>query len=348
MERLTLRAVGRHCGIKLPKAPGKTFCPFRKHKRRDKTFRTFQSRSGTELWKCWSCDEPNVGDAIAFYAKLNSLDRRTAFVELRSHFEIPTRRQSKAGPQARRSTVIPLAGADRGPFAELDYQRWSRWRKQSNGLVSRFGDLRGLEPSLLLEHDVIELGSGAVGFGYRDPESMMPCRVKVRALDRKAFWVEPKTDEYGRRARSPLYLAHDLRPVGHAVIITEGEIDALSLRQAGLRDVVSLPDGHASADRVDLTPLEPYEVWYAATDDDGPGAQAAGMLTCRATAGQLVVRVKWKRLVAEGDQEQFESYKDANDALRAGFTTEDFERCLKVAAEQYSGSPMAMPRRDDD
>ena len=64
MRKLAVAEVGRLLGLELPGPGGKARCPFRDHRRKDKTFRVFKSkRTGDELWKCWSCDSPeNIGE----------------------------------------------------------------------------------------------------------------------------------------------------------------------------------------------------------------------------------------------------------------------------------------------
>jgi hypothetical protein len=345
---ITLRDVAQLCAIELPKPPAKCYCPIRKHKRRDKTFRIYEY-NGTQFWKCWSCDKPDQsGDPIKLYGLLTGQSYKEAAEDLRGRgYELPDRdgRYQRQQPVERhrvrpKHKTVPLDGP-RGQFVRLDASRWQQLRRGTNGLVARFAAERGLDPDLLLAHDVVQVGDDAVGFGYRDPDTMLVCRVKVRCVSRKNFWIEPKG-----KALAPLYLVHQFAshlPDGNeSVVIVEGEPDALALRQAGYSRVVSLPDGAQSAGRVDLLPLRWYRSWFIATDDDADGNEAWMALRERAWSNSITpLRVKWGRLSAD---EEVERYKDANDALRAGFGREEFDRCLQIAVRDFGVEQHPLPR----
>lgn len=354
---MTIAEVGRLLGLKLPVAGKKGYCPFRKHKRKDKTFRVFKSKqTGDEIYKCWSCDPPgNVGDAIAMFAQLENIDRRAAFHELqRLDFAVPSHREpvsSRSSHSSRREPVVPMYGSHDGPFLELDMKDWRRWKKLSNGLLLAFAEQRRLSSQLLRKLDVVEVERRCIGFGYRHPDTLLPCRVKVRNIDKKMFWIEPRGDD-DRKACAPLYLAHDLerdltvnsvamysQRGARAVIITEGEVDALTLRQMGYRNVVSLPDGAASANQVDLEPIMSFTHWLVATDADVEGNRAYSELRQRSyQSTNQVGRLRWCRLVGNRrDGEEVQEYKDANEALVAGFERDDFEFCIKRASESFFG-----------
>lgn len=347
MSKLTVRDVGRLCGVQLPSAPGKAKCPIRKHQRDDKTFRVFVSRSGDEIWKCWSCDEPdNVGDAVALYAHLQKLGRKEAWLKLREMgHEVPG--SDRTGTDRRsfvpRVVAPPLAKPKvgvRGVKVErvlpLPQARLETWRALPDDGVREFLESRGFDPSFdFRSFGVIAMPSSCVGFVYVDPMTGSPCRVKVRGTRDKKFWNEPRPDpnQPGAKALAPLWLSDRLKldvAASEALIITEGELDALALVSLGIPNVVSLPDGSESALTVSLEPLcGIFRTWYVAVDADEPGERAWRHLRDRARAsGAEPVRITWARM--EGDE--VERFKDANDALKAGFTREDFERCLRVSA----------------
>ena len=211
-----------------------------------------------------------------------------------------------------------------------------RWRTSNTGLVERFAASRGMPDAgpLLRYLGVVEVDSDHVGFTYHDPDTRLPCRVKVRGVSRKSFYVEPRSNpaEPDRKALAPLYLVHRCRPLGLAslepVIITEGEPDALAMIYRRFRNVASLPDGSESVQTADLTPLFGlFNVWLCALDDDEAGHKAFVYLRERARAyGTDAVRVLWRR----EREDDVLSYKDSNDALRAGFDWEAFRHCLDV------------------
>jgi 5S rRNA maturation endonuclease (ribonuclease M5) len=355
MRKLSIRDVGRALGLDLPPVGKKGKCPFRKHKRKDKTFRVFRAKgSGDELWKCWSCDPPdNVGDAIGLYARHENVDRTSAIEALKKQgFEGPTGgrpppyRPSRSSSRPQRPTCdIPVTGTNTGPFLSLDIRRWRAWRSNGSATIEDFARTRRIRSATMREHDVVEVDRDVVGFGYRDPDTLVPCRVKVRPLKRKAFWIEPrcKDPDSDARARSPLYLAHELPLIigpDAAVVIVEGEVDALTIKDIGIQSVVSLPDGDASAGTVNIEPIAAgYRAWLVATDLDDAGHEAYLKLRKRAwPLGIEVARVRWCKLVEQETGEELVQYKDANEARVAGdFSRADFERCFAKATEEAWG-----------
>jgi hypothetical protein len=353
---LTIPEVGRLFGLALPPPKGKAKCPFRKHVRRDKTFRIYFSRlKGEQIWKCWSCDEPdNVGDAIALYARLAGVDRKTAFKRLKDDgFDMPGSSQSgqsaarddadrEAYKKAQQGSAhgIPTHGVPPPRVLPFNVAQWEKWRAYSAGALAKFAELRGMPEAFLREHGMVEIPGGYVGFTYFDPMTRKPCRVKIRSVERGKWWVEPREKDSDASALGPLYLSHTLTKIGgkEPAILVEGEIDALSLLYAGILNVVSLPDGSESSKTADLRPLAGrYSPWLIATDDDVPGEQSFRVLEARARLTPAV-RVKWRRLVIDGGTEDLQSFKDANDALRGGFRQADFLNCLDVAsAGRFSG-----------
>ncbi len=353
---LSIRSVGQLFGLVLPEPGRKSKCPFREHKKRkDATFRVYLSRSNNHpMWKCWSCDPPdNVGDSIALYARLAGCERKDAWKKLKDEgFAVP------GAEKGRRGNGSEDGGADRRAYEQeqkkvgygvlpcgtqpklvlqLDETKWKQWAQLSNGGLKKFASMRKLPVDFLRQHGVIELPGGKhVGFTYFDPKTGAPCRVKVRGIEEKSFFILPRPDrgQPDAKALGPLYLAHDLKPDGGPVVIVEGEIDALTLRYVGIRNVVSLPDGADSAKTVSFEPLlSGFAFRLVATDHDKAGVAAFRTIRARAY-GQDSLRVNWRRMIGVDELEDIESYKDANDALKdGGFTRDNFLTCLKVAAE---------------
>jgi hypothetical protein len=360
---LTIAEVGRLFGLALPEPPGKAKCPFREHRgRKDKTFRVFRSRrTGEPIWKCWSCsdgsdNQEGVGDAIALYARLAGVDRKAAWRRLRDDgFDVPGAqpgldagrsgteerdRQAYASAQREGPHTIPVTGVAPAKIRPIDKARWERWRTFDQGALAKFSKLRGIPEAFLREHGMIELPGGFVGFTYFDPRTGDPCRVKVRGVDKKMYWVEPRPPKRGPDPHDgaaplgPLYLLNELEASQEKqpLIVTEGEIDALTLRFVGLLNVVSLPDGNESAKTVDLSLVyHRFTPWMLAFDDDTPGeASCRQILTARAYSGTDIFPVKLRRMIRTAEGDDIVGYKDANDALRAGFTRDDFVACLNM------------------
>jgi hypothetical protein len=228
----------------------------------------------------------------------------------------------------------------------LDQDQWLAWHEARTGSVDRFAEARGLSGDVLRNHDVVDVGPEWIGFTYFNPETGEPCMVKVRSVEGKKFFLaprppkEPDQPDVNARALMPVYLGHDLRLIPQeavqVVTITEGEVDALTLRSAGLRNVVSLPQGAGSAKHVDLMPLFSFTAWLISTDTDTEGENAANVLRARARSiGVDAIRVRWTRSVSGVLGDEVVIYKDANDMLKDGATPDDFLRCARAALQGY-------------
>jgi hypothetical protein len=289
-----------------------------------------------------------VGDAVALYATLSNVDRKTAWHELRDRgYAVPGAESYRgndefvARPIKRR---VPVRGVDDvREILPFDLGSWRKMAESRLGAVERFASMRGLDAEVLRRCDVVDVADDVVGFGYRDPYTSLPCRVKCRPLYRKTFWIEPRPSEgVEAKALGPLYLAHDLDiqrkrfgQAGPHAVIVEGEVDALTLMSLGFKNVVSLPDGCGSASKVSLEPISPCVLWLVSTDADEEGERAYREIRARGWALSLTVaRVTWKL----GD----ECFKDANDALVGGMRRDDFVACLGGAAEYALGYRVAV------
>jgi len=341
MRDLTIQEVAKLFGRSVAALGARSFCPIRKHKRKDKSFVIFNSSEGKPLWKCHSCDPPNdAGDAIKLYAVMAGIDNRSAWKELKDQgFAVPGATEddsSRRKPMLRRA-LPTIEGRPPSPkkIIQLAEARWEELAALRMGAVEQFAEKRGLIAASLRSLDVVDMGNDAVGFGYRDPSNGSPCRIKARSVDRKSFWIEPRAPKgEDGVALSPLYMAHRLStPKGllSAVTVVEGEVDALTLLSLGIPNVVSLPDGSSSAGAVDLKPLlGKASMVLNAVDSDERGDAASRELYFRSTALALqVARVRW---VKDGVL-----LKDANDALLAGWRREDFLACLQEAASSLRG-----------
>lgn len=155
----------------------------------------------------------------------------------------------------------------------------------------------------------------AVVFRYRDSSGAF-LYDKFRPLgDKKVFWRMPR----GRP--SALYGLADL-PKGDRsrVIIVEGELDLHALRAIGIEAVVSVPDGAGSRLTADLlAPLAEYRHVLIASDADDPGEELA-----RRLRQELGPRRCRRVVFRDGDG----LFKDANDALKTGWTRERFETAI--------------------
>lgn len=131
----------------------------------------------------------------------------------------------------------------------------------------------------------------------------VPVAQKLRFPD-KTFLIT------GDKKALGLYGQHLWRNGGKQVVITEGEIDALSVSQLQQNKwpVVSVPNGAqgaAKAIRKAIEWLEQFEKVVFLFDDDEPGREAAKECAALLTPGKAFIG-------------RIDGFKDANEALQAG------------------------------
>jgi len=128
---------------------------------------------------------------------------------------------------------------------------------------------------------------------------------KLRTKDKKFSVIKAKGDEL------PLFGTHLWRDGGRKIVVTEGEIDALSVSQAqgNKWPVVSLPNGASSAKKAlanQIEWLESFDEVILMFDEDDPGKEAIEKCASLFTPGKLKVAS-----LPEG-------YKDPNELLLDG------------------------------
>jgi len=125
----------------------------------------------------------------------------------------------------------------------------------------------------------------------------------VRYTDEKNFiWI-------GNQRKVQLFGQHLFPSNGKRLVITEGEIDCLTISQSfgNKWPVVSIPSGINSAKKAlkdNLEWVEGYREIVLAFDDDGPGKEAIAECADLFTVGKVKVM-------------QYNGYKDANELLMA-------------------------------
>ncbi len=209
---------------------------------------------------------------------------------------------------------------------------------QAAAVASWLRDSRALPDSEIAGLFAANTRTGtAVVFRYRDASGAF-LYDKFRPLgDKKVFWRTPR----GRS--SALYgLAELAKNDRSRVIVVEGELDLHALRAVGIGAVVSVPDGAGSRLTADLlAPLGDYRDVLIATDADDPGEELA-----RRLRQELGPRRCRRVVFRDGDG----LFKDANDALRAGWTRERFEAAMGLApggASRESGETVMVAGDDE-
>ncbi|HEY0714562.1 MAG TPA: toprim domain-containing protein, partial [Polyangia bacterium] len=205
--------------------------------------------------------------------------------------------------------VAPKGG---GVFRASDLPPVAEWLRSARGLpASEIGRMWATETPK----------GPAVVFRYEDDSGRLLYE-KLRSVSAKGFWRRPSGKD------SVLYgLSRLADSASDRVIVVEGELDCHVLSAVGLAPVVSVPDGTGSRlTRELLEPLAPFREIIIATDAD-----PAGDVLARKLAAELMPERCRRLRFALGARG-----KDANDALRAGWTRADFERAIDAAGPSTS------------
>ncbi|XP_038712777.1 primase homolog protein isoform X2 [Tripterygium wilfordii] len=184
-------------------------------------------------------------------------------------------------------------------------------------LITYFGK-RMISEDTLRRNAVVQSShdQAVIAFPYRQNEVLVGC--KFRTIE-KRFWQAKGTERW-------LYGLDDIDEAAE-IIIVEGEVDKLSMEEAGFRNCVSVPAGapqKVSTKRVPYPEkdtafqylqnckkyLEKVSRIILATDGDPPG-QALAEELARRLGKERCWRVHWPR------KDELEYFKDANEVLQS-------------------------------
>lgn len=170
--------------------------------------------------------------------------------------------------------------------------------------VIEFAVSRGLDPSFVLAQGVgYEPKVKAIVLPFRTPTGEL-IGAKYRGLNGDQ-WIKGKQPD--------LYLLDPTDLAKEKVIVVEGEIDALTLKQLGIPCVATLGAGKDRG----LGLLAKCRQIYLGYDMDAPG-EAGVEKAVLALGRQRCKRIRWLD-------------KDPNDMLKAGATPEQILQCIKDA-----------------
>lgn len=199
--------------------------------------------------------------------------------------------------------------------------------KDPTSCLYAFFDVRGILKEIVDSEGITEVSAylpqcedsvPCIAFPYRKGGEVV--NVKYRALNEKAF-------RQVSGAEKVLYRQDSI--TSDSVVIVEGEIDALSLVQAGYSSVVSVPDGAPAP----TTKNYASKFTYLDQDPDPfDGVQLIILAVDKDEPGQVLQRELARRLGS--DRCSFVTWpdgcKDANDALKQG-GVELIQRCIQQA-----------------
>ncbi|PXF40963.1 Twinkle protein, mitochondrial [Gracilariopsis chorda] len=178
---------------------------------------------------------------------------------------------------------------------------------------------RGLTDDVLKAYGVGATSSMFFGGSGWSPEWSMTfpmfddedriARYKIRSIQSKAnMKLEPKGGSWG------LFGLHTVAKDAEEVVLTEGELDAMSVFQATGRAAISVPSGASSLPIEVLPLLERFKRIYLWMDEDEAGQNGAKQFARKLGLGRCVV--------VRGANGTDRDAKDANDCLRHGVNME--------------------------
>lgn len=131
--------------------------------------------------------------------------------------------------------------------------------------------------------------------------------------------IDKKVDgpkEWGEKNTEPILFGMDNVSFNKPLYITEGEIDALSLYEAGISNVVSVPCGCSNLEWINLCWdwLEHFNQIIIFGDNDEPGLEMANNIIKRLGEDRCMMPKEYPNLVVNGE-DKGRSCKDANEIL---------------------------------
>ncbi|KAL7618173.1 primase homolog protein isoform X1 [Lactuca sativa] len=178
---------------------------------------------------------------------------------------------------------------------------------------------RKISEEILKKNAVMQMidDKNVIAYTYRRNGELVNC--KFRSITSRKFW-QAKHGERILYGLDGIKEGHDI-----VIVIVEGEIDKLSMEEAGIINCVSVPDGAPQHVSIKASPSKKQEARFKylsdcngcldkasriilATDGDGPGQALAEELSCRLGKQRCWV-VTWPK------KDEVSHYKDANEVL---------------------------------
>ena len=259
-----------------------------------KSLKLCTRRSSKEFarWKDFATGEG--GDLIDLWCANRGLSLRDALVEIREHFGIEAPDLKTAGTTAYAEPTKPACGTPKA--AAKDYL---------NG--------RGISDDTIAKFKVGETAAGEIVFPFLQDEKLVACKIR-EAVD----GAKPKPTEANLK---PILFGWQAVPDdAREIVITEGEIDALSFAEQSI-PALSVPFGGGSGGKQnwinhEYHNLDRFEKIYLALDMDDPGNEASAEIT--------------KRLGIHRCYRVLLPHKDANECIQKGVSLSDYLDSAKL------------------
>lgn len=211
----------------------------------------------------------------------------------------------------------PLDTVSFQSFSGSKRKEYDRPNVELNALtedITTYFGMRRISQETLTEWKIASDEKGNIVFPfYRDGELIyVKFRDPLRPKDSKTpkEWATPNTE--------PILFGMDMVSFNQPLVITEGEIDALSVYESGYHNVVSVPSGCNNMEWVTLCWdwLEKFSQIILFGDNDDPGIAMVNTLSKRLGEERCMIPSKYPDLVVNG-KDHGRLCKDANEILYA-------------------------------
>ena len=183
--------------------------------------------------------------------------------------------------------------------------------------VIEYAKIRKISEETLRQFDIGQDQHGNIVFNYYDTNDVL-CMVKYRPAKKVEkselkYWLQKENGD-SRDVFMPILFGMNKIDITKTLLLTEGEIDSLSVAESGFRNVASLPNGASKYEWIEfnwewLESFEKIIIWF---DNDKPG-----VTTRRDTCTRLgAYRTKFVNLPQKLEKDGKEiNVKDASDVL---------------------------------
>ena len=172
--------------------------------------------------------------------------------------------------------------------------------------------MRKISEQTLLDWRIGSTKDGNIAFTfYREDELTY---VKYRKPKRHEKEDGPK--EWAETGAEPILYGMDMTTFNKPLVITEGEIDCLSIYEAGYSNVVSVPAGCNNLEWINLCwdYLEKFNQIILFGDNDEPGLEMISVLSKRLGEDRCMIPGEYPECIWNG-KDQNRACKDANEIL---------------------------------
>ena len=175
---------------------------------------------------------------------------------------------------------------------------------------------RGISEDTLRDFNISSDADGNMVFPFYRDKVLVYCKYRKPEKYVKEKGAKPAPKEWQFPGAEPILFGMDMVSFNKPLYITEGQIDAMSLYEAGYTNVVSVPCGCQDRQWIDLCWewLENFQQIVLFGDNDAPGIEMTMALMKRLGESRCMLPKEYPELIVDG-QPAGRTCKDANEIL---------------------------------